>query len=107
RDVLREAIYQGCHSTYVFNGIKIGIILFIISENFFLFSFSDPLKKKKSLLITIILRIYFFLQLIEYINSPFTMADSIYGSTLFIATGDRLYNIHFSSYNHFGFEAAS
>ncbi|KAG5324518.1 COX1 oxidase, partial [Acromyrmex heyeri] len=63
--------YQGCHSIYVFKGIKIDIILFIISEI------------KKSLLITIIPGIYFcFLQLIEYINSLFTIADSIYGSIL-------------------------
>ncbi|KAG5337944.1 COX3 oxidase, partial [Acromyrmex charruanus] len=83
----------------------------------------DTNGRKKSLLITITLGLYFSLfQLIEYINSPFTIADSIYSSTFFIATGFhgihviigtlflsvcliRLYNIHFSSY--FGFEAAS
>ncbi|KAG5332680.1 COX3 oxidase, partial [Acromyrmex heyeri] len=36
RDVLREATYQGYHSTYVFKGIKIGVILFIIPEIFFI-----------------------------------------------------------------------
>ncbi|KYM77073.1 Cytochrome c oxidase subunit 3 [Atta colombica] len=71
-----------------------------------------------------ILGIYFsLLQLIEYINAPFTITDSIYGSTFFIATFHeihviigtlflsicliRLYKIHFSSYHHFGFETAS
>ncbi|KAG5346714.1 COX3 oxidase, partial [Acromyrmex charruanus] len=79
---------------------------------------------KKSLLITITLGIYFsILQLIEY-ESILLLANSINGSTFFIATGFhgihviigtlflsvcliRLYNIHFSSYHHFGFEAAS
>nr|ASY95858.1 cytochrome c oxidase subunit III [Atta colombica] len=181
RDVSREATYQGCHSTNVFKGMKMGMILFIISEIFFFISFfwayfhsslapsieigqtwppkgiipfnpfDIPLlntiilvssgltvtwshhalinknlnETKKSLLITIILGIYFsLLQLFEYINAPFTMADSIYGSTFFIATGFhgihviigtlflfvcfiRLLKLHFSSYHHFGFEAAS
>ena len=40
------------------------------------------------LLITIILGIYFtILQAYEYIEAPFTIADRIYGSTFFIATG--------------------
>jgi len=38
-DVLREATYQGCHSIDIFKGIKIEIILFIISEIFFFISF--------------------------------------------------------------------
>jgi len=76
-------------------------------------------------LITITLGIYFsLLQLFEYINAPFTIAESIYGSTFFIATGFhgihviigtlflsvcliRLLKLHFSSYHYFGFEAAS
>nr|WRO45082.1 cytochrome c oxidase subunit III [Stenothemus sp. 1 XYG-2024a] len=78
-----------------------------------------------SLAITIILGIYFsMLQAYEYLNSTFTMADSVYGSTFFMATGFhgmhvligtiflatcffRLNNIHFSKINHFGFEAAA
>jgi len=64
------------------------------------------------------------LQGIEYLESPFTFADSIYGSTFFIATGFHglhviigtlfllicLYRInilHFSKQHHFGFEAAA
>ncbi|KAG5335131.1 COX3 oxidase, partial [Acromyrmex heyeri] len=132
RDVLREVTFQGCHSTYVFKGIKIGIILFIISEIFFLSLFTHHSlinkninERKNSLSLTIILGIYFsILQLIEYINSPFTIVDSIYGSTFFIAIGFhgihviigtlfliicflRLNNLHFSAYHHFGFETAS
>ncbi|KYN33770.1 Cytochrome c oxidase subunit 3, partial [Trachymyrmex septentrionalis] len=82
-------------------------------------------ERKKRLLLTILLGIYFScLHLFEYINVLFTIADSIYGSTFFIATGFhgihviigtmfllicliRLYKIHFSSYHHFGLEAAS
>nr|ADI75309.1 cytochrome c oxidase subunit III [Melitaea cinxia] len=79
----------------------------------------------QSLFITIILGIYFtILQAYEYIEAPFTIADSIYGSTFFLATGFhglhviigtiflltcfiRHLNFHFSSNHHFGFEAAA
>lgn len=39
RDITRERTFQGLHSSKVFLRIKIGIILFIISEIFFFFSF--------------------------------------------------------------------
>lgn len=181
RDVTRESTFQGCHTTNVYNGIRMGIILFIISEVLFFFSFfwayfhaslspsieigqlwpplgikpfnpfDIPLintiilissgltvtwshhsilninfsERKKSLFLTILLGIYFtLLQLIEYIESPFTIADSIYGSTFFIATGFhglhviigtlflsicflRIKSLHFSNSHHFGFEAAA
>jgi len=78
-----------------------------------------------SLISTIILGIYFsLLQLIEYIEAPFTISDSVYGSTFFVATGFhgihviigtlflfftyiRLKSLHFSPLHHFGFEAAA
>lgn len=77
------------------------------------------------LLITIILGLYFsLLQLFEYIEAKFTIADSIYGSTFFITTGFhglhviigttfliicliRHSNLHFNKNHHFGFEAAA
>ena len=77
------------------------------------------------LFFTVLLGIYFtILQAYEYIEAPFTIADSIYGSTFFIATGFhgphvligttflivcwlRHINFHFSSAHHFGFEAAA
>lgn len=76
------------------------------------------------LLLTIILGIIFTLfQLYEYYNSPFSLTDSIYGSTFFITTGFhglhviigstflivclfRMYNYQFSNNHHFGYEAA-
>lgn len=79
----------------------------------------------QGLFITIILGIYFtILQAYEYIEAPFTIADSIYGSTFFIATGFhglhviigtiflticfiRHLSTHFSNKHHFGFEAAA
>nr|WDE75927.1 cytochrome c oxidase subunit III [Parnassius cephalus] len=79
----------------------------------------------QSLFITIMLGIYFtILQAYEYFEAPFTIADSIYGSTFFMATGFhglhviigtiflttcffRLLNNHFSNKHHFGFEAAA
>nr|WNN67215.1 cytochrome oxidase c subunit 3 [Colasposoma dauricum] len=79
----------------------------------------------QSLLMTVLLGIYFtILQGYEYLESPFTIADSIYGSSFFMATGFhglhviigttflsvcliRLYLNHFSSIHHFGFEAAA
>lgn len=39
RDVSRERTYQGLHTSRVLNGLKIGILLFIISEVFFFISF--------------------------------------------------------------------
>nr|AYN50427.1 cytochrome c oxidase subunit 3 [Ceratopus sp. CG351] len=79
----------------------------------------------QSLLITVLLGFYFtVLQGYEYMEAPFTIADSIYGSTFFMTTGLhglhviigstflfvcllRLWNNHFSSTHHFGFEAAA
>nr|YP_009516287.1 cytochrome c oxidase subunit III [Choristoneura conflictana]AYA73146.1 cytochrome c oxidase subunit III [Choristoneura conflictana] len=79
----------------------------------------------QGLFITVMLGIYFtMLQAYEYIEAPFTIADSIYGSTFFMATGFhglhvligtiflficliRHMNNHFSKNHHFGFEAAA
>jgi cytochrome c oxidase subunit 3 len=79
----------------------------------------------KRLLLTIILGIYFtFLQGLEYIEASFSISDSSYGSTFFIATGFHGLHVligtlflficlirhnknHFSSNHHFGFEAAA
>nr|WGU20470.1 cytochrome c oxidase subunit 3 [Parnassius stubbendorfii]WGU45539.1 cytochrome c oxidase subunit 3 [Parnassius stubbendorfii] len=79
----------------------------------------------QSLFITIMLGIYFtILQAYEYFEAPFTIADSIYGSTFFMATGFhglhviigtiflmtcffRHLNNQFSNKHHFGFEAAA
>lgn len=179
RDVTRESTFQGIHTKNVYLGLRIGIILFIISEIIFFLSFFwayfhsslapaadigqlwppkgilpfNPLdipllntiilvtsgisvtwthhsilnnnieERKKRLIITIILGIYFTsLQAIEYIESPFTISDSVYGSTFFVATGfhglhviigsiflficfTRLLKNHFSKQHHFGFEA--
>nr|YP_003587439.1 cytochrome c oxidase subunit III [Papilio maraho]ACN91366.1 cytochrome c oxidase subunit 3 [Papilio maraho] len=78
----------------------------------------------QSLIITIALGIYFtMLQTYEYFEAPFTIADSIYGSTFFMATGFHGLHViigttflticlirhlisHFSNKHHFGFEAA-
>jgi len=75
--------------------------------------------------LTITLGIYFtILQAYEYIEAGFSIADSVYGSSFFIATGfhgihviigtifltvcflRQLFN-HFSPIHHFGFEAAA
>nr|QFI35747.1 cytochrome c oxidase subunit III [Iphiclides podalirius] len=79
----------------------------------------------QSLFITITLGIYFsIIQSYEYFEASFTIADCIYGSTFFMATGFhglhviigtiflficfiRLLNYHFSNIHHFGFEAAA
>ena len=79
----------------------------------------------QALFLTIALGAYFtVLQAWEYLDSPFTIADRIYGSTFFVATGFhglhviigttflficflRLVNHHFSAHHHFGFEAAA
>lgn len=78
-----------------------------------------------SLGMTVVLGIYFTrLQALEYLEAPFRFADSIYGSTFFIATGfhglhvligtlllltceARLILGHFRKIHHFGFEASA
>nr|QXU57656.1 cytochrome c oxidase subunit III [Cherax parvus] len=181
RDVTREGTYQGLHTKTVTKGLRWGMILFIVSEILFFFSFfwaffhsslaptieigmfwppegiqpfnpfqipllnttillssgatvtwahhaimnSDHSSAIQSLSITVILGIYFTsLQAYEYMESSFSIADSIYGTTFFVATGFhglhviigtsflsvcfyRLYKCHFSNNHHFGFEAAA
>nr|YP_010158061.1 cytochrome c oxidase subunit III [Pygoluciola qingyu]QRG30008.1 cytochrome c oxidase subunit 3 [Pygoluciola qingyu] len=78
-----------------------------------------------SLTLTITLGIYFsILQAYEYMESMFSIADSVYGSSFFMATGFHGIHVmigttflavclirqiknHFSSNHHFGFEAAA
>lgn len=77
------------------------------------------------LTLTVLLGIYFTaLQAVEYVEAPFSIADSSYGTTFFVATGFhglhviigssfllvcliRIIKCHFSSLHHFGFEAAA
>lgn len=77
------------------------------------------------LIFTVVLGLYFTsLQALEYWEAPFTISDSSYGSTFFIATGFhgihviigtsfllvctlRHFKSHFSPSHHFGFEAAA
>nr|YP_010133438.1 cytochrome c oxidase subunit III [Lethocerus indicus]AJG02890.1 cytochrome c oxidase subunit III [Lethocerus indicus] len=181
RDVTREGTFQGKHTIAVTNGLKLGMILFIISEVFFFISFfwgffhsslaptieigatwppvgiktfnpmqipllntmillcsgitvtwahhslmeSNHSQASQSLFFTVILGVYFtMLQAFEYYESSFTISDSIYGSTFFMATGFHGLHViigttfllvclmrhmmfHFSSKHHFGFEAAA
>nr|YP_011018094.1 cytochrome c oxidase subunit III [Bhatia longiradiata]WQH58292.1 cytochrome c oxidase subunit III [Bhatia longiradiata] len=89
----------------------------IINKNF--------TKTIQGLIITIILGLYFsLLQVIEYYEAPFTMADSVYGSTFYMATGfhglhviigtifilvstTRIFKLHLSNLHHVGFEASA
>nr|ASM82623.1 cytochrome c oxidase subunit III [Aposthonia borneensis] len=82
-------------------------------------------ESKISISMTVILGMTFtFLQVLEYLESSFSMSDSIYGSTFFVSTGFhgihviigtvfimhntyRLFKMNFSYNHHFGFEAAS
>lgn len=181
RDVSREAVFIGHHTSYVTKGLRWGIILFIASEVLFFFAFfwaffhrrlaptpelgcswpptgitpinpfSVPLLNTAVLLasgvtvtwahhslmegsrpqaiqaltITVLLGTYFtLLQLEEYMEAPFAIADRVYGATFFVATGFhglhviigrtfllvcliRLVFHHFSTHHHFGFEAAA
>nr|AHB52775.1 cytochrome c oxidase subunit III [Schizopera knabeni] len=76
-------------------------------------------------LTTVSLGVYFTaLQALEYWEASFSISDSVYGTTFFVATGFhglhvivgtlfllvcaiRLFNGHFSASHHFGFEAAA
>ena len=181
RDIVREGTYQGHHTFVVQRGLSIGIILFIVSEILFFFSFFwtffhsslaptaeiggiwpptgiiafNPFEipllntlilltsgstvtwchhailagcRKNAILslgLTITLGgIFTLLQVYEYIEASFTIADSVYGSIFFLTTGFhgihviigtlflavcffRLINYHFTNTHHFGFEAAA
>nr|WRQ18243.1 cytochrome c oxidase subunit 3 [Multinervis sp.] len=79
----------------------------------------------KSMIITITLGMYFsLLQMFEYYESPFSISDSIYGSTFFISTGFhgihviigtifilisliRIKYLHMSKKHHLGFETSA
>ena len=181
KDVVRESTFQGHHTKITVLGLKIGFILFIVSEVLFFVSFFwaffhsslspsveigvlwppvgiDPLNPfsvpllntavllssgatvtwahhsivsgnmegaMRGLTITVVLGLFFTaLQAFEYFEAPFCIADSVYGSTFFVATGFhgfhviigtiflficllRLNSSHFTRSHHFGFEAAS
>nr|YP_010304996.1 cytochrome c oxidase subunit III [Semidalis macleodi]ULR86827.1 cytochrome c oxidase subunit III [Semidalis macleodi] len=181
RDVVREGTYQGCHTSFVENGLRWGMILFITSEVLFFISFfwayfhsslspnieigntwpplgikpfnpmeipllnttillssgmtitwahhsimnSNYTQTVQSLFLTITLGLYFtLLQAFEYWEAPFSISDSVYGSSFFMATGFhgihviigtlfifiilmRHINWHFSKNHHFGFEASA
>lgn len=180
RDVSREGTFQGHHRLKVVSGLRWGIILFIVSEICFFFSFfwaffhrrlaptielggcwppssinpfnpfQIPLlntavllasgisvtwahhavvenkhrQATQGLVITVTLGLYFSaLQALEYVEASFTIADSVYRTTFYVATGFhglhviigttfllicllRHINCHFSSEHHTGLEAA-
>nr|YP_009739785.1 cytochrome c oxidase subunit III [Stygobromus pizzinii]QIC54397.1 cytochrome c oxidase subunit III [Stygobromus pizzinii] len=180
RDVVRESTLQGLHTIKVMNGLRWGMILFIVSEVLFFFSFfwaffhsslaatfdlggtwppkyisafnpfQVPLlntaillasgvsvtwahhaileknykEANQGLVLTIMLGIYFTaIQAMEYNEASFSIADSVYGSTFFVATGFhglhviigttfltvcavRTFKAHFSQNHHFGLEAS-
>jgi len=181
RDIIREATFEGNHTSKVQSSLKLGFILFIISEIMFFFSFfwaffyfslnpsifigsvwppvfltilspwKIPLLNTiilltsgatltlshhsilvgskdlsiKSLIATIFLAFFFtFLQGMEYLNAPFSIYNTVYGSIFYLLTGFhgfhvfigtiflficliRLYYNHFTKEHHFGFEAAA
>nr|ABS28767.1 cytochrome c oxidase subunit III [Polistes sp. MD1] len=180
RDVTRESTFQGMHTLKMMKNLKMGMIMFIISEIFFFISlfwtyfhaslspsieigslwppknilmlnpYDIPLlnsiilitsgimitwshhslminKNLNSILTliqTILLGLLFTLfQIYEYLETSFTIADSIFGSIFFLTTGFhgmhviigtifliiclmRMIYKHFSKSHHFGYEAA-
>jgi cytochrome c oxidase subunit 3 len=180
RDVIREATFEGQHTKSVQIGLKLGVLLFIVSEIMFFFAFFwaffhvslnpsiflggvwppafltvlNPWKLPllntfilltsgatvtlahhstisgsknlavQSLFATIVLALLFtHLQWEEYIHSPFSIYNSVYGSVFFMLTGFHGFHVligttflavclirliinHFTKEHHLGFEAA-
>ncbi len=180
-DIIREGTYEGQHTKDVQAGLRMGMLLFIVSEVMFFVAFfwaffhsslnpsialggvfppayltildpwkipllntvilltsgasityahhsivvGDKLESLKGLGVTVGLAIIFtLLQAYEYLNSPFSISDSVYGSTFYLTTGFhgfhvfvgtcfiafctyRLYKNHFTREHHFGFEASA
>jgi cytochrome c oxidase subunit 3 len=181
RDIIREATFEEQHTFAVQRGLRLGMILFIVSEVMFFFAFfwaffhsslspvynlggiwppeaiqtiktsGIPLTntffllssgatvtwahhavivraKKQSiiaLIFTIILALIFtFFQGVEYVDAPFTITDSVFGSCFYMATGFHGFHVfigtcslfvsllrivfnHFTTTHHFGFESAA
>jgi cytochrome c oxidase subunit 3 len=181
KDLVREGTFEGQHTKNVQDGLKLGMILFIVSEIMFFAAFfwgffhsalvpaielgnvwppiyynvlnaweipflntiillssgatvtwahygiikSNYKQSILGLLLTIFLAVFFtILQGYEYLDAPFTISDSVYGSTFFMATGfhgfhvfvgtcflsvclGRLCYHHFTTNHHLGFEAAA
>lgn len=181
RDVLRESTFEGHHTKVVQLGLRVGFLLFIVSEIMFFFAFFwaffhsslaptveiggiwpprgisvlDPWEipflntlillssgaavtwahhailagKEKAavygLAVTVLLAVVFTgFQVMEYLEAPFSISDSIYGSTFFLATGFHGFHViigtvflcicgirqylgHMSSAHHVGFESAA
>jgi cytochrome c oxidase subunit 3 len=179
RDVIREATFEEHHNSAVQRGLRLGMLLFIVSEIMFFFAFfwaffhsslapvyniggvwppkeiitigasGIPLtntifllssgatvtyahhairsKSKKhtiiGLILTLILATLFtLLQGYEYLNAPFNINDSVFGSCFYMTTGFHGFHVfigtcclfvsflrvifnHFTSTHHFGFEA--
>nr|WRK21484.1 cytochrome c oxidase subunit III [Nelidina sp. n.] len=91
-------------------------------NSFYLNNLNESIKSMK---FTIMLGVYFsLLQMIEYYEAPFSISDSIYGSTFFLTTGFhglhvligtafivismmRMNPIHMSNIHNVGFEASA
>ena len=181
RDVVREGTFQGMHTKVVQVGLRLGVIIFIVSEIMFFSAFfwgyfhsslaptlelggvwppvgvepfnpygvpllntyilvlsgvtvtyahhymimGDYRKMAEGFGYTIGLAILFtFFQFLEYVEAPFNISDSVYGSTFFMATGFhgfhviigtifltvclfRSLNYQYTRQHHVGFEAAA
>jgi cytochrome c oxidase subunit 3 len=181
RDVIREATFEEQHTFAVQRGLRLGMLLFIVSEIMFFFAFfwaffhsslapvfniggvwppeeispiatlGVPLtntffllssgatvtwahhaiivRAKRqaiiALIFTLILAVLFTsLQVLEYVEAPFGISDSVFGSCFYMATGFHGFHVfigtlslfvslmrivvnHFTSTHHFGFESAA
>nr|YP_009144717.1 cytochrome c oxidase subunit 3 [Pseudo-nitzschia multiseries]AKJ77325.1 cytochrome c oxidase subunit 3 [Pseudo-nitzschia multiseries] len=123
RDIVREATYEEHHTVTVQRGLRLGMILFIVSEIMFFFAFFGVFFTQVMIYTLVLASLFTYFQGLEYVTAPFDITDGIYGSCFYMATGFHGFHVFVGTIallisfiriimgqqtttHHFGFESA-